>query len=163
MNKNLNLVEILKNCPKGTKLYSTVLGDVYFYGVSKDARYPIGVTVAGNSDYRTFTSDGKLWIDYDGECALYPSKDQRDWGKFTIKRTKFDPETLQPFDQVLVWIDAESCWMPAIFTFLDCTLDYLRMVLYNGLAVKVIPYNDKTMNLIGQTKEAPEYYRYWED
>ena len=28
MNENLNLVEILKDCPKGTKLYSSVLGEV---------------------------------------------------------------------------------------------------------------------------------------
>lgn len=28
MNENVNLVEILKDCPKGTKLYSTVLGEV---------------------------------------------------------------------------------------------------------------------------------------
>lgn len=28
MNENLNLVEILKDCPKGTKLYSTLYGDV---------------------------------------------------------------------------------------------------------------------------------------
>ena len=30
MNENLNLVEILKDCPKGTKLYSTTYGDVEF-------------------------------------------------------------------------------------------------------------------------------------
>lgn len=30
MNENLNLVEILKDCPKGTKLYSTVYGEVKF-------------------------------------------------------------------------------------------------------------------------------------
>ena len=28
MNENLNLVEILKDCPIGTKLYSTIHGDV---------------------------------------------------------------------------------------------------------------------------------------
>ena len=28
MNENLNLVEILKDCPEGTKLYSTVFGEV---------------------------------------------------------------------------------------------------------------------------------------
>ena len=33
MNENLNLAEILKDCPKGTKLYSTVYGEVEFYGI----------------------------------------------------------------------------------------------------------------------------------
>lgn len=31
MNENLNLCEILKNCPKNTKLYCTFVGDVTFY------------------------------------------------------------------------------------------------------------------------------------
>ena len=83
MNENLNLVEILKDCPKGTKLYSTAFGDVYFYGISDNKEYPIGIAVAGNSDYRTLTCDGKLWRDYGGECILFPSKEQRDWSKFT--------------------------------------------------------------------------------
>ena len=30
MNENLNLVEIMKDCPKGTKFYSTVYGEVEF-------------------------------------------------------------------------------------------------------------------------------------
>ena len=34
MNENLNLVEILKYCPKGTKLYSPALGEVYFAAIN---------------------------------------------------------------------------------------------------------------------------------
>lgn len=37
MNENLNLVEILKDCPRGTKLYSTVYGDVEFYKIDLDS------------------------------------------------------------------------------------------------------------------------------
>ena len=29
MNENLNLVEVLKDCPQGTKLYSPIYGDVF--------------------------------------------------------------------------------------------------------------------------------------
>lgn len=36
MNENLNLYEILKDCPKGTKLWSSVWGDV-FLDVVKDS------------------------------------------------------------------------------------------------------------------------------
>ena len=85
MNENLNLVEILKDCPKGTKLYSTAFGDVHFYRISDNEEYPIGIAVAGNSDYRTLTCDGKLWRDYGSECILFPSKEQRDWSKFNPK------------------------------------------------------------------------------
>ena len=89
MNENLNLVEILKDCPKGTKLYSTAFGDVYFYGISDNKEYPICIAVAGNSDYRTLTYDGKLWRDYGGECILFPSREQRDWSKFNPKKDWF--------------------------------------------------------------------------
>ena len=91
MNENLNLVEILKDCPKGTKLYSTAFGDVYFYGISDNKEYPICIAVAGNSDYRTLTYDGKLWRDYGSECILFPSREQRDWSKFNPKKDWFVP------------------------------------------------------------------------
>ena len=35
MNENLNLVEILKNCPKGIKLYSPIYRDVELGKVKK--------------------------------------------------------------------------------------------------------------------------------
>ena len=44
MNENINLCEILKDCPKGTKLYSTTLGYVIFQGILAGAVYPIIVT-----------------------------------------------------------------------------------------------------------------------
>lgn len=36
MNENLNLCEILKDCPKGEKLYATFLGDVKFVDIIND-------------------------------------------------------------------------------------------------------------------------------
>ena len=36
MNENLNLAKILKDCPKGTKLYSTIYGDVELVRVYVD-------------------------------------------------------------------------------------------------------------------------------
>ena len=44
----------------------------------------------------------------DAECTVFPSKDQRDWSKFerfwdkTEKADRFDPNTLKPFDKILV-------------------------------------------------------------
>lgn len=40
MNENLNLVEILKDCPEGTELYSPIIGEVVFKRI-KDCEYPI--------------------------------------------------------------------------------------------------------------------------
>ena len=100
MNENLNLVEILKDCPEGTKLYSPVYGDVELMKVIQKDEYPIQVKLNNNSTDE-FTKDGRMFEDYNGECMLFPSKDQRDWSKFKVKKPKFDPKTLQPFDKVL--------------------------------------------------------------
>ena len=82
MNEKLNLVEILKDCPKGKKLYSIILGEVKLYEVrySTDT-YPICIETKSGSQY-WLTSDGRSMNCYDGECTLFPSKEQRDWSKF---------------------------------------------------------------------------------
>lgn len=82
MNENLNLVEILKNCPKGTKLYSTIYGEVKLYSIEEKHQYPIIFTKTTGYTNRV-TADGRHLVDYNGECTLFPSKDQRDWSKFT--------------------------------------------------------------------------------
>ena len=90
MNENLNLVEILKNCPKGTKLYSTIYGDVELEEVYlKDDEYPIEIKINEGSDMTYVANDGRLLRDFPGECTLFPSEDQRDWSKFKLKKPKF--------------------------------------------------------------------------
>ena len=90
MNENLNLVEILKDCPEGTKLYSPVLGEVDFLKISDDdISFPIRVRV--KYGMYTFSSQGRFCNIEQGECLLFPSKDQRDWSKFKVKKPKFDP------------------------------------------------------------------------
>ena len=82
MNENLNLVEILKDCPKGTKLYSTIFGEVKLYKVDKyNNTYPICVEDK-ECGLSFITSDGRLQAGLDGECALFPSREQRNWSKF---------------------------------------------------------------------------------
>ena len=90
MNENLNLVEILKDCPKGTKLYSTIYGDVELVKVYlKDDEYPIEIEIGEGGDTTYVANDGRLLGDFPGECTLFPSKDQRDWSKFKVKKPKF--------------------------------------------------------------------------
>ena len=160
MNENLNLVEILKDCPKGTKLYSTIFGEVEF--VDCDNLYQIIVTK--ESKYYCFTSKGAFIfknIKYNlGDCALFPSKDQRDWSKF---KPKFDPSTLKPFDKVLVRDDSLECWEAQFFSHIIKDENHFPYVCTNDSNKYCIPYNDDTKHLVGTTDEAPEYYRYWED
>lgn len=102
MNENLNLVEILKDCPKGTKLYSPIFGDVEFVRVCQNhyVDFPVVIKLSDNS-ITSVTTDGRLYKYYNGECILFPSKEQRDWNKFKPSKPKFNPNTLQPFDKVL--------------------------------------------------------------
>ena len=164
MNENLNLVEILKDCPKGTKLYSPVLGEVDFVKISDDdISFPIRVRV--KYGMYTFSSQGRFCNIEQGECLLFPSKEQRDWSKFKpeqSKKPKFDPRTLQPFDRVLVR-DSGQHWCCDLFSHIvekEPTYPYLCVGSAFGYC---IPYNDDTKHLVGTTEEAPEFYRYWED
>ena len=75
----MNVAELLKYCPKGTKLYSTVFGEVTFSEVYPDSM--IAVLITDNCK-RTFRKDGSYY-EY-GECVLFPSKNQRDWEEFRL-------------------------------------------------------------------------------
>ena len=90
MNENLNLVEILKDCPKGTKLYSSAFGEVEFQHIKLGSVYPIIIKLK-TGFIEKITSNGKLLDLYDVECTLFPSKDQRDWSKFNPKKDWFVP------------------------------------------------------------------------
>lgn len=87
METEINIVEILKDKPQGTKLYSSACGKcelkeaddksfkVSFYS-SK-----FGFMLGGEG---TFDKNGNLYDD--GECIIFPSKEMRDWSKFAWKK-----------------------------------------------------------------------------
>lgn len=159
MNENLDLIKILKNCPKETKLYSPIFGDIFLLEVKEEDEYPIiiGTTLGNESTINNFNSKGLFFNGYEGECLLFPSKDQRDWSKF--KCPKFDPKTLHPFDKVLVKDHDHTKWKTDFFSYIDN--DKLRCLITSWKLV--IPYNNDTKHLVGTSDDAPEYYRYWED
>ena len=163
MNENIDLTEILKDCPEGTKLYSTIFGEVEFKKIEEESNYPIVcVAIAGN--YCDVTADGRHFDVFSGECILFPSKEQRDWSKFKVNKFKFNPNTLQPFDKVLAKNFNYQIWHADIFSHVETDEDgsYYN-VIKDVNYLMVIPYNDETKHLVGTTDEAPEYYRYWED
>ena len=167
MNENIDLTKILKDCPKGTKLYSTVHGEVSLISCNTILCYPIVVRLSDNSE-ESFTAKGKLLMDYNNcECVLFPNKDQRDWSKFTApwyKKEKFDPKTLHPYDKVLVRDSRSDKWRCQLFSHILKDDDYFCACIYSSYTYgNCIPYNDDTKHLVGTVKEAPEYYRYWED
>ena len=167
MNENLNLVEILKDCPEGTKLYSPIYGDVEFLQVLEDSKedYQIDVKLSDNT-IDNFTKDGRINAEYNGECVLFPSREQRDWSQFKIKKAKFDPTTLNTFDKVLVKTGTKSyhVWLPDFISLPPNDVDEAVICIFNrDDVVMAIPYNEETKHLVETNEEAHEFYRYWED
>ena len=173
MNEKIDLTKILKDCPRGWKLYSSVSGEVVFIEVLDNSsdiqrlKYPIKLLDNSGECYYV-SSKGRHRYNL-GECTLFPSKEQRDWSKFTAhwyKKEKFDPKTLKAFDMVLARIDGDNayCWFadfvstPTIEKY-----DLLPCIMSNKDVKMIIPYNDETKHLVGTNDEAPEYYRYWEE
>lgn len=79
----MNLIEKLKNAPKGTKLYSLIFGEVKFEKIVDDCIFVVVKNKDGSCKSRySFYSDGKY--NHNGECVLFPSKENRDWNKFSI-------------------------------------------------------------------------------
>ena len=161
MNENLNLVAILNDCPNGTKLYSSVFGDVELDHIDTSANYPIVLILNGGHGY--LTSDGKLFNQFDGECILFPSREERDWSKFKPKKNRFNPKTLKPFDKVLFRdYSINRAWTCGIFS--HANFEFPNPFRVGCCLYKFcIPYNEDTKHLVGTTDEAPDYYRYWED
>ena len=168
MNENIDLTKILKNCPKGFRLYSIVQGEVSFSAI-ENGRYPICVLTDNNNSTAYYSPNGKIYVTR-GECVLFPSKDQRDWNKFTApwyKKYKFDPKTLKPFDKVLVRDGCCEKWRCDLYSHYDSIKindsGSYPYVTINSNYGYCIPYNDETKHLAGTTNEAPEYYKYWKD
>lgn len=162
MNENLNLVEILKNCSKGTKLYSTVYGEVEFKGIG-NGEFPVKY-VKSDGSFGSVTAQGLVLACYDGECTLFPSREQRDWSQFKPKKPKFDPKTLQPFEKVLARDEENEYWWCTFFSRIRDEEQTRYKYLTTNTSYKCcVPYNDDTKHLVGTTDEAPECYRYWED
>lgn len=87
----VNLVNILKHCPEGTKLYSPVYGEVVLDSVQSKSIYTLAKTNNGATLVVEFTPLGRLHYEFsNSECILFPSKDQRDWDKFRIPTKKGD-------------------------------------------------------------------------
>ena len=79
---NLNLVEILKGY-EGIELWTKTHGYLTLIEVDEDSLYPI---LLGKIEepYITLTSKGKYsFCHSDGECLVFPDKDDRDWKNFS--------------------------------------------------------------------------------
>lgn len=80
----INIAEILKDAPKGTKLYSPICGECELNCVDNSVTLSIVVSVQECGNFY-FTSEGKHRDISNAECLLFPSKENRDWHTFKIE------------------------------------------------------------------------------
>lgn len=83
MEKEINIAEILKDKPNGTKLYADAFGELSFDGVVSNKDEIIFTKNKVNTSW-CFYNDGK-YSKY-GESILVPSKEMRNWSKFAWKK-----------------------------------------------------------------------------
>ncbi|WP_294355567.1 hypothetical protein [uncultured Clostridium sp.] len=79
----MDIAAILKYCPEGTKLYSPAYGKVNFIEVTSPLTIKIKLSKLFGDNIKYFFNNGSINI-VDGECMLFPSKEQRDWNKFRL-------------------------------------------------------------------------------
>lgn len=87
MEQKLNIAEILKNKPRGTKLYSMIHGKCSFEAVTEEifkinfCTSKFGLTQSGEC---TLIKFGNMFDG--GECIIFPSNEMRDWSKFAWQK-----------------------------------------------------------------------------
>ena len=132
-----NIAKILKDAPKGTKLFSPWFGDCKFLFISELGNIAVE-DIFGNTWY--FNPDGTYYSI--GECIIFPSKENRDWNIFNIYH-------FNPFDKVLVCNDDES-WRIDFFDHYG-QQDTKPYVCMNGPVQHCIPFTEEVVKLLGKT------------
>lgn len=122
MEDKINIAEILRDMPKGTKLYSPMFGKCEYIDVD-NIIYPINIRVHSTTDtrYESLTEYGCYFSNFeDTDTVLFPSAKMRDWGKF-FKRGDVlvdeDLETAVVFDG----------WANDDYTEFNTTIDYYKI------------------------------------
>lgn len=149
MDKNINLVDILKDVPNGTKLWSPICGECEFTEILPIGIYQIQVKHIEGNIYN-FTAQGKYSDNSEAECLLFPSKENRDWSAF---KTLWRHKHFEPFQKVLVpysisindktFNKTEKCkWRLSFYSHYD--EDKKKHVIIDGWFIedsKIIPYD----------------------
>lgn len=246
--KKVNIAQLLKDCPKGTELYSPLCGKCVFDRLNRGTI----ICKKQNTQEITFTSEGHYMLPVfdDCECMLFPSRENRDWNNFyicpfkkgdfivkeylngskfiaifshfggpheytthylcllrpcgefkpnsdfgigaiqearlatdsekkelldaidrngyywdecslTLKKLKFNINSLKSFDKVLVRDDDKSNWYCALYSHYRNNVPHYKYGCISSAFHQCIPYNEETKNLVGTTKDCPDYYKTW--
>lgn len=147
----INIAGKLKDCPKGTKLYSPIFGEVVFDHIHNKEI----IVYLKNAIPRCFSYYGQYLCSTsitDGECMLFPSKDNRDWSTFQAPKPKHE---FKPFERVLGRdLDVEE-WRADFFSHLRDGNDMVYYVCVGLVYKQCIPYEGNEY-LLGTTNSPDE-------
>lgn len=82
MEEKINIAEILKDKPKGIRLYSPIFGECSFQRIQNETDE---ICVKKHNNLMDLFSSKGLY-NILGECLLFPSRHMRDWSKFLWKK-----------------------------------------------------------------------------
>lgn len=125
MENKINIAEILRDMPKGTKLYSPLFGKCELVDVGTDGygdfiRIEHDPHDANKKVYKSFSSNGRYFeFLKDTECLLFPSAKMRDWSKF-FKRGDV---VYNPNSKMLAIFDG---WVNDDYTEFNTTINYYK-------------------------------------
>lgn len=132
-----NLIDILKDVPRGTKLYSPICGECELAEVECNIAVHY-ISPSGSLCECIFNRFGQ-YTDV-GECLLFPSKFSKNWDNFI--------QPFKPFDKVLTRDGVSFPWRINIFSHYVPENDY-PYVTIRSASKYCIPYNEKTAHLVG--------------
>lgn len=121
MENKINIAEILRDMPKGTKLYSPLFGKCELRGID-NSKYPIAIKVQSidGAISKGIMKDGRYFDGYeDAECSLYPSAKMRCWDKFF----KHGYIVYNPHSQMYAVFE---CWANDDYTEFNTTINYYK-------------------------------------
>ena len=121
MENKINIAEILRDMPKGTKLYSPLFGKCELIGVD-NSKYPIAIKAQriDGAISKGIMKDGRYFDGYeDAECSLYPSAKMRCWDKF-FKRGDV---VRNPHNEMIAVFDG---WANDDYTEFNTTINYYK-------------------------------------
>ena len=149
--KEFNLDEFKKNLSQ--KIVTRNGRSVKIVCTDAKNEFPI-VALVTNDDKEVlmdYNNNGKVSPDEITDLDLFFAPEKKD---------KFDPNTLQPFDKVLVKFNDRFIWKCDLFSHIEESDSPYIFHCISGRWWRCVPYNDETKHLVGTKNEAPEYYRY---
>lgn len=121
MENKINIAEILRDMPKGTKLYSPLFGKCECIEVV-NSKYPIVIKVqsANVAAVEDFMENGRFIDGFeDARCLLFPSAKMRNWSKFF----KCGDVVRNPHNEMIAVFDG---WANGDYTEFNTTINYYK-------------------------------------